>query len=88
MVAPTGVPTVGDIVGAFKSITTVLYIRGVEQLGWPPFRGRLWQRNYYEQIIRDDRELAHIRQYILDNPALLGEDRENPDVVTVARGRR
>ncbi|MEW6232067.1 MAG: transposase [Chloroflexota bacterium] len=48
-----GAPEVGYIVGAFKFITTVEYIHGVNELGWPPFRGRLWQRNYYEHIIRD-----------------------------------
>ena len=46
--APTGL---GDIVGAFKSITTQEYIRGVKQHGWAPFPGKLWQRNYYEHII-------------------------------------
>jgi len=62
--ATTGVaPTVGDVVGAFKSksITTVLYTRGVKRSGWPPFVGRLWQRNYYEHIIRDERESERIR---------------------------
>jgi putative transposase len=56
-------PTVGDVVGAFKSksITTVLYTRGVKQSGWPPFVGRLWQRNDYEHIIRDERESERIR---------------------------
>lgn len=39
-------PTLGNIVGAFKSITTHEYIRGVKQSGWPPFVGKLWQRNY------------------------------------------
>ena len=46
--APTGL---GDIVGAFKSITTQEYICGVKQHGWAPFPGKLWQRNYYEHII-------------------------------------
>jgi REP-associated tyrosine transposase len=74
-------PTLGDIVGAFKSLTTDLYIHGVKQSGWPPFRGRLWQRNYYEHIIRDDESLHRIRQYILDNPANWASDRENPQAV-------
>jgi hypothetical protein len=34
-------PTVGDVVGAFKSLTTVRYTRGVKTLGWPAFHGRL-----------------------------------------------
>jgi REP element-mobilizing transposase RayT len=65
---PRVAPTIGDIVGAFKSLTTVAYARSVQQSGWPAFRGRLWQRNYYEHIIRNDESLNDIRQYILDNP--------------------
>lgn len=61
-------PTVGNIIGAFKSRVTVEYIRGVKTSGWPPFRGRLWQRNYYEHIIRNERALNAIRQYIMENP--------------------
>ncbi len=37
--------------------------------GWPPFRERLWQRNYYERIVRGDDALEGIRRYILANPA-------------------
>ncbi len=78
-VAPTrGAPTVGDMVGAFKSRTTVRYIEGVKTRGWPPFHRRLWQRNYYEHIIRNEDALQQIRQYILDNPANWENDRENP----------
>ena len=60
-------------------MTTNEYICGVKELGWMPFRGRLWQRNYYEHIIRNQRELNAIRQYIIDNPAKWPEDRENPE---------
>lgn len=73
-----GAPTVGEVVGAFKSITTVLYIRGVNQSGWPPFRGRVWQRNYYEHVIRDEASLHGIREYIVNNPLQWALDRENP----------
>jgi REP element-mobilizing transposase RayT len=38
----------------------------------------LWQRNYYEHIIRNDASLTRIRQYIADNPARWAEDPENP----------
>ncbi len=71
-------PTLGGVVGAFKSLTTVLYTRGVRQSAWPTFSGRLWQRNYYEHIIRNEESLNRIRQYILDNPAQWAFDRENP----------
>jgi REP element-mobilizing transposase RayT len=56
----------------------VEYTHGVKTSGWPPFRGQLWQRNYYEHIIRDEDALNRIRQYILDNPANWSRDRENP----------
>ncbi len=70
--------TVGRIVQAFKSITTHKYITGVKQNGWPPFPGKLWQRNYYERIIRNEGELKRIREYIVNNPARWELDRENP----------
>lgn len=81
--APTrGAPTVGDVVGAFKSRVTVEYTRDVKTNGWSPSRGRLWQRNYYEHVIRNDESLNRIRQYILDNPLRWPFDRENPAAMT------
>ncbi|MGQ9573601.1 MAG: transposase, partial [Dehalococcoidia bacterium] len=78
-VAPTRfAPTVGDIIGAFKSRTTVEYIRGVKTCGWTPFPGKLWQRNYYEHIIRNEHALDRIREYIVYNPLRWALDRENP----------
>jgi putative transposase len=71
-------PTLGDVVGAFKSRVTVDYTRGVKTKGWPTFRRRLWQRNFYEHIIRNEASLHRIRQYILDNPARWAFDRDNP----------
>jgi REP element-mobilizing transposase RayT len=64
----TAKPTVGDILGAFESIVTVLYIRGVKTAGWPPFNGKLWQRNYYEHIIRTEQAYDNISSYIRTNP--------------------
>ncbi len=77
--ATRAAPTLGDIVGAFKSITTVEYIRGVKQHGWSPFHKRLWQRNYYEHIIRNDRALDAIRRYIVQNPVRWHLDRYNAE---------
>jgi putative transposase len=68
-VAPTKNPVLGNVVGAFKSITTHRYIRGVHEQAWPAFEKRLWQRNYWDRVIRDDRELEETRTYILENPA-------------------
>lgn len=72
-------PTLADIVHWFKTMTTNQYIRGVKRGDWPPFHKKLWQRNYYEHIIRDEEELDHFRQYIGDNPANWQKDEENPD---------
>lgn len=38
----------------------------------------VWQRNYYEHVIRDDSELLHVREYIHNNPIEWENDRENP----------
>jgi putative transposase len=66
-----------DLIGGFKSSTTVQYIKGVEQHGWPGFRKRLWQRNYYEHIIRNEEDLNRVREYIRDNPANWQSDSGN-----------
>jgi putative transposase len=60
--------TIGDMVGAFKSIVTVNYIRGVKSLDWKPFNGKLWQRNYWEHIIRNEPSYQRISNYIINNP--------------------
>lgn len=79
--ATRAAPTVGDVVGAFKSLFTVEYIRGVKEYRWPAFDRRVWQRNYYEHIIRDEAELARVRRYIDENPLQWELDKENPQRV-------
>jgi len=76
--APTN-PTLGQILGAFKSLTTNEYRRGVRDHGWPPYPGRLWQRNYYEHIIRTEESLVQIQDYLLLNPQRWEWDAENPE---------
>ena len=76
--AHTGAP-LPAIIQWFKTMTTNEYIRGVKTSGWPPFAGKLWQRNYYEHIIRNDESLHRIREYIINNPLQWALDRENPD---------
>lgn len=61
----TNIPTV---VQWFKTMTTNEYIRGVKEKGWHPFDKRLWQRDYYEHIIRSPQAYEHIRNYIQTNP--------------------
>ncbi len=52
----------------FKTMTTNAYINGVKNLAWPAFDKKLWQRNYYEHIVRDEVSLHGIREYINSNP--------------------
>ena len=64
----------GRIVGAFKTVST----KRINIIQKTP-GSALWQRNYYEHIIRSEDELNHFRQYINDNPANWQTDRENPN---------
>ena len=64
----------GDIIGAFKSITTNQYINGVRHENWKPFEKRLWQRNYYEHVIRNEKSYLNLSQYIQNNPLSWKED--------------
>jgi len=65
----------------FETMTTNEYIRGVKHHQWRPFAGRLWQRNYYEHIIRDEQDLNAVREYTTNNPAGWDKDNENPEFV-------
>jgi putative transposase len=73
-------PTLGKVIGAFKSITNNNYINGVKIQNWQPFNQRLWQRNYYEHILRDDSALQKIQQYIQNNSLTWAKDSLNPDI--------
>jgi len=66
--------TVGDIIGAFKSISTNEYIRGVRKYNWQSFDKKLWQRNYCEHIIRNQKSYDRIFRYIEVNPARWAND--------------
>ena len=65
----------------FKSVCTKRINALPVSLGIP-----VWQRNYYERIIRNEWELSAIRQYIRDNPARWAEDMENPDCIAGDEG--
>ncbi len=72
-----GQPVAGSlptIIRAFKSCTT----RRINEMRRTP-GASVWQRNYYEHIIRSEDSLNRIRQYILENPARWSMDRENPN---------
>ncbi len=64
--------SLGAVVRAFKSASTIRLNRLRETPG-----GRVWQRGYHDRIIRDEAELARVRQYIRENPAKWDEDPNN-----------
>jgi putative transposase len=70
-----------DVMQWFKTMTTNAYAAGVRTHGWAPFPGRLWQRGYYDHIVRHEEDLASIAEYIEANPANWAEDHENPEAV-------
>ena len=57
-----------DVIQRFKSQTNVEYIKNVKQKNWQPFNKRLWQRSYYEHIVRDEKDYLIIAEYIEHNP--------------------
>lgn len=67
------VPTISDIVGAYKSLVAngclEIYKSKNETMG------KLWQRNYYEHIIRNEQSYHQISEYIKKNPANWGKNK-------------
>jgi REP element-mobilizing transposase RayT len=70
-------PPLQKILQWFKTMTTNEYLKNVKNHDWPPFPGRLWQRNYYEHVIRNENSLNKIREYIIQNPHRWNFDLEN-----------
>ncbi len=72
-IAPTHIKPLGRLIGAFKTVSTkrVNQLRGLP--GLP-----IWQRNYYEHIVRDEADIGRIREYIVANPFNWDSDEENP----------
>jgi REP element-mobilizing transposase RayT len=66
--------SLGSFIAGFKSTTT----RRINQLRGTP-GAPVWQRNYYEHIIRTEQALHAIRRYIVENPLRWHLDRYNPD---------
>lgn len=72
--APLAAPTLGDIMRVFKSKSAIAVNRTLRRK-----ERRVWQRSYYDRIIRDEAELIRVQQYIIDNPLRWELDRENPE---------
>ena len=69
-----------EILRAFKTFSS----RGVNDVRNTP-GVPVWQRNYYDHIIRNDKELDHIREYITTNPLTWDKDEENKDANGIIR---
>ena len=80
--APTSLPAA---VGRFKSLTVVRAIKEEVIAPGTNCSGRVWQRSYYDHVIRNDGSLDRIREYIVNNPAQWSLDRENPSLVPPSR---
>jgi len=78
-------PALSQVMRWFKTLTTNEYLRRFKQEGWPRLAGKLWQRNYYEHIIRHPDALQKIRRYIAENPTKWAFDVENPARTTTVR---
>jgi putative transposase len=74
---PQRPPSLGQVVRAFKSLSARAANHAMGRTGQP-----LWQRNYYEHVIRNEVSLTAIRQYIEENPARWADDPENPGRLT------
>jgi REP element-mobilizing transposase RayT len=66
-------PTLGQIVAYFKYQST----KEMNAMDGTGTITKFWQRNYYERIIRDEREMDHIHNYIESNPSMWVDDEEN-----------
>lgn len=64
--------SLASIVGSYKSVVTR---RINERRG--AFQEPVWQRNYYEHVIRDEDDLNRVREYIVNNPICWGDDENN-----------
>lgn len=69
-VGPTqgSVPTISEMIQRFKTITTKLYIDGVHSGDYPPFEKKIWQRSFFDRIIRNEQGYLEAWRYIDENP--------------------
>jgi len=71
-------PSLSKILQWFKTMTTNEYLRHCKKSGLNVPGRKLWQRGFYEHVIRSDEALDRIREYIINNPANWDHDGENP----------
>ena len=65
--------SLSQVIQWFKTMTTNEYFRCVRTQSWPAVRGKVWQRGFYDHVIRSEQDLLSIREYIEFNPGALFE---------------
>ncbi|MCA9833069.1 MAG: transposase [Thermomicrobiales bacterium] len=63
-----------DIVQWLKTTTHRRFGDGVKRLGWKPYSGKVWQSSFHDHIVRNERELGILRDYVANNVYRWGED--------------
>ena len=74
-IKPAPTVSIADVIRDFKSLTTLEYTKCVKNGIYKPFDKRIWQRNYYEHVIRNEKEYYKIVEYIRNNPLKWEEDK-------------
>jgi len=69
------IPAIGNIIGAYKSVVANACLISFKCSTENEFMGKLWQRNFYEHIIRDEQSYQKIADYIINNPINWEEDK-------------
>ena len=57
-----------EIMAFFKTMTTNAYMQGVREGKLPAFDKKLWQKSYYDHVIRNQQDYNEIWEYIQNNP--------------------
>lgn len=79
-------PTLGSVIGALKAWVTLAW-RNYHREAHIPCLSHLWQRDYYEHVIRNEEDLALTHEYILNNPlqALLKQEQRHEELKRATR---
>ena len=61
-------PTISEIIQSFKRYSTIEYVKMVNDGTLPPFEKQIWQRSFYDHVIRNRDDYDEIYKYIYENP--------------------
>jgi len=74
--SPVPTVSISNIIGSFKSKTSREYLQYIKKNNLK-ISGQIWQRSFYDHVIRNDKSLNEIREYIVNNPAVWDHDEDN-----------